>query len=78
MENNNELLQTNIFYFKKKLNINFVIFLTSSSLLYWVWHNLYTLKITIVQELGAKKLIIFCSLDYSINVTPNFNNKKTH
>ncbi len=29
-----------------------------------------------VQELGAWKLLIFYSLDYATNVTPNFNNRK--
>jgi hypothetical protein len=29
-----------------------------------------------MQELGAQKLLIFNSLDYPTNVTPNFNNIK--
>jgi hypothetical protein len=29
-----------------------------------------------VQELGAKKVLIFYSLDHPTNVTPNFNIKK--
>jgi len=30
-----------------------------------------------MQELKAQKLLIFYSLDYSTNATPNFNNIKT-
>jgi len=37
----------------------------------------YTFLKTIVQRLGAQKLIVFYSLDYPIKVTPSFNNKKT-
>jgi hypothetical protein len=37
----------------------------------------YTFLKTIVQRLGAQKLLVFYSLDYPIKVTPSFNNKKT-
>jgi hypothetical protein len=42
-----------------------------------VFNTTYTHLKTIVQSLGAQKLLIFKLLDYFTNVTPNFNNKKT-
>ncbi len=77
MEKDNELLQTSNFYFKRKLNFNFdktfnIIILTLLGLT-----HLYIFKRTIMQKLGAQKLLIFYSLDYPTNVTPNLNNRKT-
>jgi hypothetical protein len=42
-----------------------------------MFNKTYTFKKTIVQILGAQKLLVFKPLDYPTKVTPNFNSRKT-
>jgi len=64
--------------FQKIIEFNFSItFDTIILILLGLTQHVHFKKKTIVQELGAHKLLIFYSLDYPTNVTPTLNNKKT-